>query len=386
MIEFKDFIAEQREQRLHENRQFLLRQLVLQEQGKETVFDELKVIKHGEHGLVVEATLDGQTKTQAFSLEDMMNTLLMMQMMKLLGRETETDADAVDADRLTTDEIKFLARVEEMRDQTGDESLTDFIEHYRAEPSYSEREILRQTAIAHMDEIESSLKLGHASMARVRILRFSKWLTKTTLCGEFSSGVVPADADLTDEQRKQIELLLQLDGDTPEAEAAIQRMIALVRDPDSDPDESHKLGKITAMIDFYNGSDDTAKRDFAVSTLKTLFGLDVTIDSIDDTATTDADSHSQADTTTDADSQADPTMSEAIDHSAGGFIEFINRQTLNEASTAEMFDYFELTELDDGTFELFATTRNGTEINVIITTDMLMSSAFQSNIQKLSVS
>lgn len=338
---------------------------------------------------------DGKLISEKLDLDCIIDLLTVLKRMGADTANAVLDTEPVEKEVfLTTDDKAFIARLERLRDSTGDELLTDLIEIYSKESDLEKRGETRKNAEKYIDDIENLISGGSRYMAELKIRRFVKWIGKVKdlanqgLAYDSVGALVSGYTGLTPEQTEQIKLLLQLDGANDKADTAIHNMIDLVKNPDADPEEAEKLNKITAMVDFYNNADGSIeKQTFAVSTLKTIFGLEVSIMKPIEVGTgtgTDSVDDNESDSVDDS----DPLDTPVVECAAGSFTDFIVEQNvsfLQEESTAGAFEFFDIKQLRDNEFEIYAITKNGSEITLLVSAFDLMSNSFQSNLRRMAI-
>lgn len=105
---------------------------------------------------------------------------------------------------------------------------------------------------------------------------------------------IDPDADLNDQDKERVQLLLSLKGKTEESQEKIDKMIETLRDDTASKEDLITVYKICNLIDYHNQTSNENGDSYAISMLKTIHDLEIDFD-YDPDAETDTESDPESD-------------------------------------------------------------------------------------------
>lgn len=235
--------------------------------------------------------LEATTHKDAAVSEDFeLDDLLQLAFIKLLRKLSNVGSiTKVDEPLMRTDDNEFIHRLEVFKDKHHVDEIDDLIDIYKAEPDEAKREEIRKHASNYVGSVEyHDHHELHTRLQDLAVKKLVDWIDNVrtvdtrkrplhTFSGDFMSGTNTDTLDPEDAQK--LDLLAMLVGHDDSTDKTIDTLTKAVVDPtNASPETTQLLSKVLAMVDFHQSSTDGAKREFAVSSLRTLHGLTVSIE------------------------------------------------------------------------------------------------------------
>ena len=307
--------TETQKQRSNDALQSLLYESALQEiKSPNRLFEKFELTKN-ENILHVEATnFDGENISHDIDLD----SLIDLAFLKVLKRINKNVQPETEKPFLVTDEKLFLARIERLRDQTGEELFTYFIDIYQNAHDKEYRADLMKYCRNLLDPYETiAAKDGNEILKAYGYTQLINWLKKVKTfhnknahtTGVLDSGISISDLEgVPEEHKAKVEILIKINSLNDESNDKIKSYIDELISNEPDEKVIDEINKVCAMVDFYiNADGDQAKQEFALTTLNTLYGLEIEIGGNDTPldVSNDTGAHTDVETDVETDSQTD---------------------------------------------------------------------------------